>query len=275
MNIRFFLPLVFLFLLPALVFGQEQERSVQVGQHNSLEGFHNLQVLSGKNRLAAVVVDSPAVLRILHLGDSHVAAGQYSRALADSLNRYFRQRKDSGRTLFDTVVVQVQAKNGATARSFLRNGYRSEAVTAFAPNLVVLSFGTNEANGPYQPDSLAAGYQRFLQRLQADCPGADIIVTTAGDFFKKSRVAMPGLPAYVYRTNYDVQLLNTFLKFFAAGNNLALWDWYTVMGGEGSVVRWHAYGFAREDRIHLTPEGYRLQGKLFATAIINFLNLVP
>jgi len=41
-----------------------------------------------------------------------------------------------------------------------------------------------------------------------------------------------------------------------------------LAGGDGAMGRWADLGIANADRVHLSREGYRLQGKLFYDAIM-------
>ncbi len=53
----------------------------------------------------------------------------------------------------------------------------------------------------------------------------------------------------------------------AEAYGLPYWDFYTVAGGKGARERWHGAGLSNADRIHLTREGYRLQGNLLYEAL--------
>ena len=46
------------------------------------------------------------------------------------------------------------------------------------------------------------------------------------------------------------------------------WDFFGIMGGEGSIARWQEAGLAKTDRVHLTPAGYRLVADLMFDAIM-------
>ena len=45
-----------------------------------------------------------------------------------------------------------------------------------------------------------------------------------------------------------------------------------MAGSEGAIARWYEAGLANSDRIHLTHEGYRLQGELLCDALIRAYN---
>ena len=55
----------------------------------------------------------------------------------------------------------------------------------------------------------------------------------------------------------------------AAWFDAPLWDLYDIMGGFGSMQDWTGAGLGQSDKIHFTPEGYRLLGDLLFNAIMD------
>jgi len=60
---------------------------------------------------------------------------------------------------------------------------------------------------------------------------------------------------------------------YATMHGLAAWDFYSAMGGEGSMNSWLNAGLAKPDRIHLTAKGYTLKGELLSAALLGGYNL--
>ena len=54
----------------------------------------------------------------------------------------------------------------------------------------------------------------------------------------------------------------------ASEHGLASWDLYNICGGEAAVRNWIAAGLMRPDRVHYEPQGYAIQGKLLAEALL-------
>jgi hypothetical protein len=52
-------------------------------------------------------------------------------------------------------------------------------------------------------------------------------------------------------------------------NELAFWDWYTVMGGSGAIRDWHVQEMANRDFIHFTKKGYILLAHTFHRALMD------
>ena len=55
-------------------------------------------------------------------------------------------------------------------------------------------------------------------------------------------------------------------------NNYACWDFYNIMGGLGSVVKWKKLGLGNYDMTHFLNKGYEVQGKLLYHALMNSYN---
>ena len=47
-----------------------------------------------------------------------------------------------------------------------------------------------------------------------------------------------------------------------------MWDLHTIAGGEEAVRNYMADQLMKADRIHFTPAGYELQGRLLGEAIV-------
>jgi hypothetical protein len=50
--------------------------------------------------------------------------------------------------------------------------------------------------------------------------------------------------------------------------SIAIWDFFDIMGGAGSINKWTNMKLASTDRSHYTAEGYRLQGQLLFKAML-------
>ena len=55
----------------------------------------------------------------------------------------------------------------------------------------------------------------------------------------------------------------------AKKHDAVVWDFFEIMGGLDSILKWEELGLAKKDKIHLTPDGYKLVGDLFFEAILN------
>lgn len=151
--------------------------------------------------------------------------------------------------------------NGASARSMRWSRRLATQLRRSAPDLVILSLGTNDAyNSSYSAATFAAELAWMLDQLAACCPGAPVLVTTPNDHALRGR-DMSARGAEIARC----------VDSLAEARGLAFWDFHRLMGGPGSIASWRADSLAARDQVHLSPRGYRLQGDLFHLALQRLL----
>ena len=71
------------------------------------------------------------------------------------------------------------------------------------------------------------------------------------------------------RENPHVVSMREVILNEAASRGIPVWDFYEVAGGKGAVTSWFGSGMMNRDRIHLTREGYQMQGKLLVEALLS------
>ena len=152
--------------------------------------------------------------------------------------------------------------NGAEVTSFLRNPALEENLKALNPDLIIISLGTNDSYGRnFDPVYFKQNYGTLLQRIRRAAPNTSILLTTPGDCYLH----------YKY-PNYSTGKAVLKIHELAEETGCAVWDFYRVMGGLRSVVKWQYNGLATKDRVHLTGKGYKLQGELLFEALMrNYL----
>ncbi len=153
--------------------------------------------------------------------------------------------------------------NGATFGTFL-NMYGTEEILKFLnPDCVIFSYGTNDAL--YRLDSTLIKVQMgsCVKQVKSAVPNTPVIFTTPGDHLVNNKKAPnPRLP-------YASRLI----KETALANNCGAWDFYNVMGGQGSVRDWYRNQLVFKDGIHLSKKGYKYQGILFFEAFVKLKDL--
>lgn len=156
------------------------------------------------------------------------------------------------------IVYSSVGVNGADATAFLRSNRLVKDIESLEPNLVVISLGANDAYFPrFSRDNFEQNMRNLVTRVRQAAPYASIILTTPGDGFRRRRYPNRN---YSEAREAILQLART--------ESLGVWDFFDVMGGEESVVAWYRHGLATYDKLHLTREGYWLQGDLFYEAIM-------
>jgi lysophospholipase L1-like esterase len=68
--------------------------------------------------------------------------------------------------------------------------------------------------------------------------------------------------------NFSVKTASSIIKEFAKQYNVSCWDYYTVMGGFGSIDYWRYENLAYKDYLHYTRKGYEYQAQLFFNAFL-------
>lgn len=254
--------------------GNSMPSNFQNTQANEIEQAQFLQ------QAAFILAEGQRPLRVLHIGDSHVAARTFPLSVKKTLIRCLGEAEnaDEGRGVWFSYI----GRNGATSSTFLSNSYMEKIATQ-RPDLIILSIGTNEAHTMnYQEQVHEEQLNTFFSHLQAVCPNAVILITTPpGDYLTvstvnyystKSRSQRRKRRHYTKRPNPMSQRCAAFLVDYGHGNHLAIWDLYTICGGKEAVLsNWIANKMMRSDYIHFEPAGYELQGRLLGEALVKAL----
>jgi len=127
-----------------------------------------------------------------------------------------------------------------------------EQIGLLKPDLLICSFGTNEAyNVNWNPATYRQALVEFMQDVKSKSPGTVFLFTSPPDTRSQKRI--PKFQQEVIQTMSDLPA--------------AYYDLNQVMGGFGSSAEWVKNGCFLKDQLHLTKEGYQLQAKLFVLAL--------
>lgn len=217
-------------------------------------------------------------LRIVHIGDSHVRGHVFPYVMRCSLEDDFGSKavenipvtyQTSGiarETGSSGVVYHILGVNGATCQSFSTPEHIRQ-IADLHPDLVILSFGTNEAHGRrYNASEHTAAMNYLIEELKVSCPDVAFLMTTPPGAYvrngRRGKIINPRTPLVVENE----------LKF-AREHGIAIWDMYDIVGGkQRACLNWNAAKMYQRDKIHFTHEGYTLQGLLLHEAFIKAYN---
>lgn len=217
-------------------------------------------------------------LRIVHIGDSHVRGHVFPyvvrRRLEEDFGREavrplpvtYQTTGIASETGAPGIVYHMLGVNGATYATYAASS-RMQEVIALKPDLVIVSFGTNEAHARgYSAEEHRRQMDSLLKAIRKACPTTAFLLTTPPGAYvrngKKGRTPNP-------RT----ELVVATELAYAQREGMAVWDLYHIVGGRKSACRnWMATNYFRRDRIHFTHEGYTLQGLLLHEALIKAYN---
>ncbi len=231
---------------------------------NELEGGAELRRVFEKLKGGKTV-------KVMHIGDSHVKGNYLPRSLGNTLQRYF-----------PNVEFAYYGINGAWARRFYENDM-VQRVAAEHPDMVVISFGTNEAHAASIDEKVHAETMNLLtSRIKDVCPGVSFVFTTPPGSYLSSRTG-----SYTTgrgrkrRTHYTTTKVPNTAKTEKVANSIvsfcrthhyAVWDIFNIAGGASACNNWYSSGLMASDQIHYLAQGYNLQGKLLGEAIYKAYN---
>jgi len=157
------------------------------------------------------------------------------------------------------IVYNAVGINGARVSSYLRCFLFEEHLSILKPDLVILSLGINDVQDKtFSVENFEKNYDLLIKKIKKVNPEVSIIITTNSDSYYKRKYP-----------NVNSELaVDAIYRLIEKHDNVALWDWFNIMGGLGVVKKWEKNNFAKRDLIHFTKEGYYLLGDLFYTAFL-------
>lgn len=164
------------------------------------------------------------------------------------------------------IIYSTIGNNGACFSDYLLLDGFGKDVSSLQPRLIILSMGTNEGFSDMTTAEIAKSTRKLITDLKATNPDALFMIWAPmechykddkGDFVVKDKV----------KTAWNS------IRRVAELENIPVWDFYDVAGGDGCAQKWVDEGLMNpKDHVHLLKKGYVLQGELAAEALIDFIN---
>ncbi|MES2656834.1 MAG: GDSL-type esterase/lipase family protein [Bacteroidota bacterium] len=157
------------------------------------------------------------------------------------------------------VIYSSLGVNGAEYRHYNDAKFFAEQTQSLAPDLIILSLGTNEAaNTKFEEANFYNQIQNLVNDLQNFNPNALILLTTPADSYRRKK-----------QFNPIMKRVSQTIVNYCKDNNIACWDLYNISGGYKSARFWKKYQLFAKDNLHYNVRGYQLQAELLYQAIIN------
>ena len=172
-------------------------------------------------------------MRIVHLGDSHVAGKFFPNAVKKNLK---------------AKSYNVVAKNGVTIDYFMKPSVHAK-VKSYHPDMIILSVGTNESMGKVNLRNYVSKLNSFMVKY-GDVTNNVLITTPAGNY-KNGKL------------NINVNTVVVAQAWFGALHDYAVWNLYDFRG----PAWWERHGMMDKKGVHFTAKAYTIQGRKLAEDI--------
>ena len=148
---------------------------------------------------------------------------------------------------------------------------RITEIAALKPELLILSFGTNEShNRRYNINVHYNQMDELVKLLRDSLPNIPILLTTPPGSYESFRQRRR---RRTYAINPRTATAAETIRRYAKDHRLLVWDMYDVVGGRRrACTNWTEANLMRPDHVHYLPEGYILQGNLLYQALIQAYN---
>ncbi len=234
----------------------------------SFRGTHENVITNAKylNKVFYAIANAEKNVRILHIGDSHIKGNVLPKTLGAQLKDTWGSETlegvdpDCSPELDGGITFNYLGLNGARTSRFCEDDMM-DRIEAYRPDLVIVSFGTNEAHGNYDVAAHRRTLETLLSAIRRKCPGVVFLLTTPPGSYLR------GVP------NPHLDEAAQMLLQYGREHNIAVWDVFGIGGGADFACKnWQMANLMQADRIHFTYQGYELQGQLFAEAILKAYN---
>jgi lysophospholipase L1-like esterase len=164
------------------------------------------------------------------------------------------------------VVYSSLGLNGASVQHLLRffdANHWGQQLQHENPDLIVLSYGTNESEYPkYVESTYTNELKQVLARVRAANPKTSILVMSPMD--RGERISG------VIKTKPIIPRIVELQQQTAMESGCAFFDTYQAMGGEGTMARWYDNKprLVNSDYTHPLPGGAAVVGKLLDQALV-------
>ncbi|WP_339887822.1 LysM peptidoglycan-binding domain-containing protein [uncultured Flavobacterium sp.] len=155
------------------------------------------------------------------------------------------------------VIYSAIGVNGAKCSDFNKYDMFYQQLPALEPNLIVISFGTNESFDKLDNETFIERLNELIDKIRLFNFDVEILVTTPqpSQFGRKNK-------------NYLVEQYTKSIIDQAEIKNYAVWDMYNDLGGAKDVNTNYRNGLITSDKVHYTYKGYKKQADDFFEAFM-------
>lgn len=157
------------------------------------------------------------------------------------------------------IIYHSIGVNGARMIDYAKYPLFFEQLPILQPDLIILSFGTNESFGRMSETEYVEQLRDFVDKIhQKNKDVVVLVMTPPPSMFRRTRVN-------TFVSNYSTALMSL--------NYLPVWDLYSRMGGASGIAPRGQFSKMMDRRkVHYTVPGYQAQGELFTSDFMSAYN---
>ncbi len=160
------------------------------------------------------------------------------------------------------IVYHSIGVNGARFWHFENARDFARGIGELAPDLIILSCGTNEAqDSKMSAQVIKKQVGDLVKKLKNECGSPVFLLTTPADSYLRGKGFNPNM-AEIRQGIVD----------FSMENGHAFWDLYDITGGKNSAERWKNAGLMSHDSVHYSRDGYAEQGRMLFWSMMKSYN---
>jgi lysophospholipase L1-like esterase/LysM repeat protein len=221
---------------------------LKIGAHNPVENEinkSNFEIIDLQNEGTSYAYNSKVLLNKFYLVPNHVQNEFYINGLV--------LENDTPGITYSGIGV-----NGAKLSDYNKYDLFFEQMQALNPDLLIVSFGTNESFDKLSAKEFIKNLETFITKIRQYTPVVSILVTTPppSTLYKKYN--------NTYITDYTKQLIDYAIQY----QTIAVFNLYEAFGGTNGVKINKDKGYLAKDEVHYTKNGYEQQGMLLAESIL-------
>jgi lysophospholipase L1-like esterase len=214
-----------------------------------------------------------------------------ARGATEKMREISIKTKDHGHVSIASVAI-YNKRSGVTYNSIGYPGAQASLVNKFSsrllandlirinPQIVVLSFGTNEAFNPkLELASYAEDYERVVEKIKSTLPGVVIVVIGPPDFAVHAATngsSHAGADDCGWHTPARIAEIRKVQHDIAERHGLVYWNWASIMPSDCGAHRWATASpqLMAKDHVHFTIAGYKRSADKFLNTLIPVIERV-
>lgn len=240
---------------------------VSVAAIKKANGMSSNNIYAGKNLKIPTVVKETKVNMSLFKPLEYTSSEQYVSTYHSNkeISKIYLLPNENNTSVYNLNGIVLENDNpgviyhsvgviGSKASDFTATPLFFKQLPSLAPDMVILSFGTNESYGKVSAADFMFQMEDMIKQVQKVCPDVPVLVMTP--------------PTSLLRRRALNTLASEYSALIMQKNDWALWDLYSFTGGL-TGARQPMICLIASDNVHYTAQGYINQGSAF---VYDFLN---